>query len=77
MKDSEHPFFRPLWRRIALVVFCVGLGGVRILERAGRSGATLALRHGRLRRLGVPLNYSLQGSAADAEKPAEPEADKE
>ena len=22
MKDSEHPFFRPLWRRIAVVAFC-------------------------------------------------------
>ncbi|MBO0343751.1 hypothetical protein J0X15_00835 [Roseibium sp. CAU 1637] len=24
MKDSEHPFFRPLWRRIAVVVICAG-----------------------------------------------------
>ena len=23
MKDSEHPFLRPLWRRVALVGFCV------------------------------------------------------
>ena len=23
MKDHEHPFFRPLWRRIAIVVVCV------------------------------------------------------
>jgi hypothetical protein len=22
MKDAEHPFFRPLWRRIAIVAFC-------------------------------------------------------
>ena len=22
MKDSDHPFFRPLWRRVTLVVFC-------------------------------------------------------
>ena len=22
MKDRDHPFFRPLWRRIALVAFC-------------------------------------------------------
>ncbi|MBX3568920.1 MAG: DUF3329 domain-containing protein [Rhizobiaceae bacterium] len=22
MNDREHPFFRPLWRRILLVVFC-------------------------------------------------------
>ena len=24
MKDAEHPFFRPLWRRIALVAICAG-----------------------------------------------------
>jgi len=23
MKDHEHPFFRPLWRRVAVVVVCV------------------------------------------------------
>jgi len=23
MKDNEHPFFRPLWRRIAVVALCV------------------------------------------------------
>ncbi|RUW58530.1 DUF3329 domain-containing protein [Mesorhizobium sp. M7A.F.Ca.US.008.03.1.1] len=23
MKDSEHPFFRPLWRRVAIVAVCV------------------------------------------------------
>ncbi len=23
MKDHEHPFFRPLWRRIAIVTVCV------------------------------------------------------
>ena len=22
MRDNEHPFFRPLWRRIAVVGFC-------------------------------------------------------
>jgi hypothetical protein len=22
MKDAEHPFFRPLWRRIAVVAVC-------------------------------------------------------
>lgn len=22
-KDSNHPFFRPLWRRVAVVAFCV------------------------------------------------------
>lgn len=23
-KDNEHPFFRPLWRRIAVILVCVG-----------------------------------------------------
>ncbi len=23
MKDAEHPFFRPLWRRVAVVAVCV------------------------------------------------------
>ena len=23
MKDSEHPFFRPLWRRVAVVAVCI------------------------------------------------------
>ncbi|WP_417670018.1 DUF3329 domain-containing protein [Roseibium sp.] len=22
VSDSQHPFFRPLWRRIAVVLFC-------------------------------------------------------
>lgn len=22
--DVEHPFFRPLWRRVAIVAFCLG-----------------------------------------------------
>lgn len=28
MKDVDHPFFRPLWRRIALVVACLGWAGL-------------------------------------------------
>jgi hypothetical protein len=27
MKDAEHPFFRPLWRRIAVVAFCAVWAG--------------------------------------------------
>lgn len=23
MKDSEHPFFKPLWRRVAIVAVCM------------------------------------------------------
>jgi hypothetical protein len=28
MKDSEHPFFRPLWRRIAIVAVCLVWAGI-------------------------------------------------
>lgn len=28
MKDSEHPFFRPLWRRVAVVAVCVVWAGI-------------------------------------------------
>ena len=28
MKDVDHPFFRPLWRRIALVAICLGWAGL-------------------------------------------------
>ncbi|MGB3387497.1 MAG: DUF3329 domain-containing protein [Pseudaminobacter sp.] len=29
-KDNEHPFFRPLWRRIAVVAVCIAWAGVEI-----------------------------------------------
>lgn len=25
--DAEHPFFRPLWRRVLVVAFCFGWAG--------------------------------------------------
>ena len=28
MKDADHPFFRPLWRRVAVVAACVGWSAV-------------------------------------------------
>lgn len=31
MKDSEHPFFRPLWRRVAIVAACVFWAGLEYL----------------------------------------------
>ena len=34
MKDHEHPFFRPLWRRIAIVAVCLVWAA---LEYAGGS----------------------------------------
>lgn len=34
LKDYEHPFFRPLWRRIALVAACAAWA---VIEYAGGS----------------------------------------
>ncbi len=28
VKDSEHPFFRPLWLRIAIVALCLFWAGI-------------------------------------------------
>ena len=28
MKDYEHPFFRPLWRRVAIVAACLVWSGL-------------------------------------------------
>jgi hypothetical protein len=28
--DLNHPFFRPLWRRVAVVAFCLGWAAVEI-----------------------------------------------
>ncbi|MDI6025768.1 DUF3329 domain-containing protein [Corticibacterium sp. UT-5YL-CI-8] len=30
MGDTSHPFFRPLWRRILLVAFCVAWAGFEL-----------------------------------------------
>ena len=29
--DSTHPFFRPLWRRIATLAVCVGWAGFEVI----------------------------------------------
>lgn len=29
--DPEHPFYRPLWVRIAIVVFCLGWAAVEFI----------------------------------------------
>lgn len=34
IKDSEHPFFRPLWRRIAIVVVCLVWAAVEFVTGA-------------------------------------------
>ena len=56
LKDYEHPFFRPLWRRVAVVVVLRGLGDLRVLQPAQPFWGTIAGRHGRLRRLAVLLS---------------------
>lgn len=30
--DASHPFFRPLWRRVAVVVACLGWGLLELLS---------------------------------------------
>ena len=35
MKDAEHPFFRPLWRRIALVAFCAVWTAIEVWNNSG------------------------------------------
>ncbi len=30
--DAQHPFFRPLWRRVAVVVLCLGWGLFELLN---------------------------------------------
>ncbi|MEM7303470.1 MAG: DUF3329 domain-containing protein [Pseudomonadota bacterium] len=32
--DFNHPFFEPLWRRIAVVVFCIGWGVFEFISGA-------------------------------------------
>ena len=34
MKDYEHPFFRPLWRRVAVVAVCVVWAGIEFTHDA-------------------------------------------
>ena len=40
MKDHEHPFFRPLWRRIAVVTVCAAWAAVEFAT--GSSGWGMA-----------------------------------
>jgi hypothetical protein len=42
MKDSEHPFFRPLWRRVAIVAVCLAWAVVEFATGAPFWG-TIAL----------------------------------
>ena len=39
-KDYEHPFFRPLWRRVAIVAVCLAWSGLEFAN--GSSGWGMA-----------------------------------
>lgn len=28
--DPDHPFYRPLWRRVLIVAFCLGWAGIEL-----------------------------------------------
>ena len=34
MKDYEHPFFRPLWRRVAVVVVCLAWAAMEFIGQS-------------------------------------------
>lgn len=38
IKDSEHPFFRPLWRRIAVLVVCLVWAAIEFVGGASTWG---------------------------------------
>jgi hypothetical protein len=76
MKDAEHPFFRPLWRRIALVAFCALWAAWELWNGQGFWGAMA----GGMAAYGAwifLLNYSPPAetgpAAPDETKPAEKE----
>jgi hypothetical protein len=35
VRDADHPFFRPLWRRVALVLFCLTWTGFELWNGDG------------------------------------------
>lgn len=67
LKDHEHPFFRPLWRRVALVAACVVWA---VIEYVGGSPTwgTIALAFGAY---GAWQFFYLYKPADEAEPPAE------
>ena len=53
-KDQEHPFLRPLWRRVALVAFCAVWAIWEVAYNREAFWGNSCRRHGHLRRLDVP-----------------------
>jgi hypothetical protein len=43
--DTDHPFYRPLWRRLLLVGVCAAWTGVEYLQRRADVGHDLPRRH--------------------------------
>jgi hypothetical protein len=75
MKDSEHPFFRPRWRRIVLVVFCAAWAVFEFWNGQAFWG-TLAVGMAAYGAWEFLWNYAPKDAVPSAEKPTE-EADKE
>ena len=72
MRDAEHPFFRPLWRRIALVVFCAGWSIFEFVAASPFWG-TLAGGMAAYAAWVFLLNYKPPAEAAAESPPAEKE----
>ena len=43
MLDVNHPFFAPVWRRVAIVVFCFGWAGVEFAFASPTWGMIVAV----------------------------------
>jgi hypothetical protein len=63
MKDAEHVFFRPLWRRIALVVFCAGWAAFEFWNEQAFWG-TLAAGMAAYAAVTFLINYKLPADSA-------------
>ena len=70
MKDSEHPFFRPLWRRIVLVVFCAAWAVFEFWNGQAFWG-TLAVGMAAYGAWEFLWNYGPKDAVPSAEKPTE------
>jgi hypothetical protein len=70
LKDYEHPFFRPLWRRIAVVAICLVWSAVEFWSGAPFWG-TMALGFAGY----AVWQFFYLFKPVEPEKPAGPEAE--
>jgi hypothetical protein len=70
MKDNEHPFFRPLWRRVAVVAVCVAWSIFEFVNDAPMWGV-IALGLGAYAVWQFFLNYNPPPEGGPAEPPKE------